>query len=110
MPISPGGDGQHAEWNPNGTELFYEDLKGEVLMSAKLNPYGRTTEEPKQLFKLPPSIHGGYAGWPSFYDVAADGQRFLMLQKVQDKSDTKTVFKPDFVLVQNWIEEFPDKK
>jgi len=79
-------------------------------MSAKLNPDGRSTAEPTQLFELPPSIHGGYLGWPSFYDVASDGQRFLMLQKVQDKSAPGDTVKPDVVIVQSWIEEFPDKK
>jgi hypothetical protein len=33
-----------------------------------------------------------------------------MLQKVQEESDKSVVFQPDFVLVENWIEEFPDKK
>jgi serine/threonine protein kinase len=37
-PVSRGGGGLHPEWNPNGTELFYADLKGQVMMSAKLNP------------------------------------------------------------------------
>ena len=42
------------------------------------------------------------------FDVSADGQRFLMLKDVIDASGTAK--QPTAVLVQNWFEEFRNKK
>ncbi len=106
--VSRGG-GRHALWHPNGTELFYLSGDGRALMSGKLKPDGRGTEEPTKLFDLPESIHGGYSFWPSLYDVARDGERFLMLQKVQE-DPTVLAAKPSVRVVQNWFEEHRDKK
>lgn len=48
----------------------------------------------------------GYVGFisgapQSWFDVTADGQRFLMLRPVEASSSTT----PQLVLVQNWFEE-----
>jgi Tol biopolymer transport system component len=103
--------GWHPQWNPNGTELFFLDRDGRALMSAKVRPDGRFTEEPKQLFKLSDSIPGAHAeSWPCFYDVAPDGQRFLMVRSAQNASPAAGAARTDALLVQNWIEEFPGKK
>jgi len=106
--VSRGG-GRHAVWHPNGTELFYLSGDGRALMSGKLKPDGRGTEEPAKVFDLPESIHGGYSFWPNFYDVAADGERFLMLQKIQE-DPTVLAAKPSLRVVLNWFEEFREKK
>ena len=50
------------EWRPPG------------VMSARLKPDGLGMHEPAKVFDLPESI----SAWPFDYDVAADGQRFLM--------------------------------
>jgi hypothetical protein len=39
------------------------------------------------------------------YDVAADGQRFLMVQQ-KDRPATRVA---DMVIVQNWVEELKEK-
>jgi hypothetical protein len=102
--------GHHPRWNPNGSELFYLNLTGRALMSAKLNADGPRTEEPVKVFDLPEKINGGFPWWPRFYDVAKDGQRFLMLQNAQEESAADHATKPNLRIVLNWFEEFREKK
>jgi serine/threonine protein kinase/Tol biopolymer transport system component len=106
--VSRGG-GHHVKWNANGTELFYLSGDGRALISAKLKPDGRGTYEPTKLFELPESIHAGDFYWPTTYDVSADGERFLMMQKVQE-SPAALVTRPSVRVVENWFEEFREKK
>ena len=54
-------------------------------------------------------IHGGFVWWPGFYEVAPDGERFVMLQKAQGTA-TNAVAKPNVLLVLNWFEEFREKQ
>jgi eukaryotic-like serine/threonine-protein kinase len=72
--ISTGG-GQYPEWSPAGRELFYvsPDLK---LMAVGLKIGGDSVETsaPRELFALPVFANGYNP-----YDVARDGQRFLVL-------------------------------
>lgn len=61
---------------------------------------GLAVGTPERLFEA-----SGYTGFDTgsphaWYDVTADGQRFLMLRPVEDTSST-----PQLVLVQNWFEE-----
>jgi hypothetical protein len=62
---------------------------------------GLDVATPKRLFDA--SQYRGFAtGDPhAWFDVAADGLRFLMLQPVKDAAATP----PQLVLVQNWFEE-----
>ena len=41
----------------------------------------------------------------SSYDVSADGQRFVVVQRVGE-GETET---PTITVVENWIREFPDQ-
>lgn len=76
----------------------------------KLKQNGRGFEEPSELFDLAESLHGGLPYWPDFYDVSPDGERFLMLRKAEDPSSPTGEGKPNVLVVQNWIAEFPDRK
>ena len=58
---------------------------------------------------LPDSIYIGGFWEPNAFDVTADGQRFLMLELIQDASEQSKQAKPDVVLVENWFEEFRRK-
>jgi len=55
-------------------------------------------------------ILSGARGWPSFYSVSPDGKRFLMLQDDEDKATGAPAGKPDAMVVENWLEEFREKK
>jgi eukaryotic-like serine/threonine-protein kinase len=71
--ISTGG-GQYPQWGPGGRELFYvsPDLKL-MAVSLKLGADSVEPSTPRALFALPIVDNG----W-SPYDVAPDGQRFLV--------------------------------
>ena len=90
--------------------MFYLNTDGRNLWSARVKPDRRNFEEPTKVFDLPDSIHPGFVWWPSFYDVAPDGERFLMLQKVESEGSTNQFARPNVLVVQNWFEEFRKKK
>ena len=75
--------GVEPRWRRDGKELFYISADGRV-MSVEVKP-GAELEVglPKALFEtLPPALFAG----DYFYDVSADGQRFLMNMPVGDAS------------------------
>ncbi|MBI4479370.1 MAG: serine/threonine-protein kinase [Acidobacteria bacterium] len=67
--------GAGPRWARNGRELFY--LNGDKMMVVEVNATitGFTATKPRVLFE------GRYTG--DNYDVAPDGQRFLMIQNVE---------------------------
>jgi Tol biopolymer transport system component len=89
--VSRGG-GQTPVWARDGRELFYLSSDKRSLMSARMEPGQARFGEPTKVLDLPKGIltHG------AFYEVAADGQRFLMLRQSIDQS---------VLLVENWFEE-----
>jgi Tol biopolymer transport system component/predicted Ser/Thr protein kinase len=80
--------GVQPRWRRDGKELFYlsSDLR---LMSVEVRASSATPEPgvPKLLFEPHPL--------PTFYDAAADGQRFLVVSSGVEQS-------PPITLVQNW--------
>ena len=94
--ISTGG-GTHPIWAFDGRELFYR--RGATLMTVAVQTEPSFTRgTPEVLFE------GTYfAGIGRSYDVAPDGQRFLMIKEGAGTDDTSAP--PSLVLVQNWFEE-----
>jgi serine/threonine protein kinase/Tol biopolymer transport system component len=79
-------------WRGDGKELFYRASNGD-FMAAEVAVTGNTIETalPKLLFKVIPGVHG--------WDVAADGQRFLISIPMFAEAFTS----PDpFTVVLNW--------
>lgn len=100
--VSPDG-GLEPRWARNGRELFYQKPDG-VLMGVTVSS-GATfsTSTPTRI--LDPLYYSGRAvlSRGATYDVAPDGQRFLMLKQAgsgegRDEPATVTV-------VKNWTEE-----
>jgi Tol biopolymer transport system component len=85
-------------WSRDGRELFY--LSGRALMSIPVQPSAQTF----QWAAASKVFEGSYAGFPGpagprNYDVAPDGQRFLVIKdSAADQSAT-------VIVVQNWLEE-----
>jgi hypothetical protein len=73
-------------WSPNGRELFWRS--GDKMKVAKIDTEtGFTTGKPRLLFS-------GYvveSAGLSAYDVAPDGQRFLMMKNVEPSSQINVV-------------------
>ena len=92
--------GMNARWDANGRELTYRN--GDKVMAVAITTQPAfSAGKPKMLFEgpyMPPSPANSY------YDVSADGQRFLML-KPTEQAQTAT----QIVVVQNWFEELKQK-
>ncbi|MGE5835187.1 MAG: protein kinase domain-containing protein, partial [Acidobacteriota bacterium] len=95
--ISAGG-GTQPRWRRDGRELFYlsPELK---LMAVEI------TLEPRFSMGIPrPLFEPKVRGFTPFqYDVAPDGQRFLILRAVTDRHV------PSLTLIQNWTKELTSK-
>jgi Tol biopolymer transport system component len=92
--ISTGG-GRGPVWSADGRELFFRS--GDQMMAAdvKTDPTF-TVGKPRRLFE------GHYVVEPARhtnYDVAADGQRFVMIQVDEESAPTQ------INVVLNWFEE-----
>ena len=99
-------------WGPDGSELFYQTSQtGPVtVMVAPIE-----TESTLVVGNSVPLFDGPYRPFsplaPRPYDIAPDGQRFLMLKEIVD-ADARD--EAAIILVQNWIEAlknlFPDSR
>jgi len=86
--------GEEPIWSPKGNELFYRNGDKWMVVSISTEPeFAAGT--PQVLFE------GPYNNVPGLsYDVAPDGQRFLVLQPEYDDSQVKELH-----VVTNWFEE-----
>ncbi len=88
--------GTEPVWNPNGRELFYRS--GDRMMAVEIATQSSfSAGKPKVLFEgkyLPTPIT-----FPN-YDVAPDGQRFLMLKASEQEAAATQIN-----VVLNWFEE-----
>ena len=91
--------GEHPAWSRDGKELFYRTRQKWMSASVTLEPTF-TAETPRLLFEGPSLITGAQS-----YDVSADGQRFLVFERVEP--DTAPVTHLNIVL--NWFEELRRK-
>ena len=100
--VSPSG-GSQPRWAPNGRELFFTALDG-TLTSLSIGP-GTTFAAGPPTRVLDRAYYSGRAvlSRPGTFDVAPDGQRFLMLKQT-DRTDG-TEEPPTVIVVKNWVEE-----
>jgi len=93
--ISTEGGGQPL-WNRNGRELFYRN--GDKMMAVDITTQPTfSVGKPKVLFE---GRYGPAGNTVPQYDVAADGQRFLMNKPVEQETSA-----PQISVVVNWIED-----
>ncbi len=92
--------GMDARWSANGRELTYGN--GDKMMAVDITTQPAfSADKPRMLFEgpyVPPSPNNSY------YDVSADGQRFLMLKPIEQAQAATQI-----VVVQNWFEELKQK-
>jgi eukaryotic-like serine/threonine-protein kinase len=93
--------GTEPVWNPNGRELFCRN--GDKMMAVDITTQPSfSAGKPRMLFQ------GRYVPAPfpaSNYDVSRDGQRFLMLKRVEQEQAAPTQIN----VVLNWFEELKQK-
>jgi len=86
--------GEEPIWSVNGDELFYRNRDKWMVVSISTEPeFAAGT--PQVLFQGP---YGQVSGLS--YDVAPDGQRFLVLKPQYDDSQIRELY-----VVTNWFEE-----
>jgi len=92
--------GMDVRWSANGRELTYRN--GDKMMAVDITTQPAfSAGKPKMLFEgpyVPPSPNN------SFYDLSADGQRFLMVKPTEQAQAATQI-----VVVQNWFEELKQK-
>jgi len=80
--ISTAG-GTYPQWGPDGRELFYMSPENKLMaVSIKLGADSVEASAPRELFTLPALDNGLDAP----YDVAPDGQRFLVRATPQQQA------------------------
>ena len=87
-------------WSKDGREVFFLNAERE-LVAARFDPASGTVQGTEALFSIPLSYPADGAN--NFFDVTADGQRFLFTRPYQGEQDE--AIPPRFILVQNWLEE-----
>ncbi|MCZ6508673.1 MAG: hypothetical protein O7A04_11595, partial [Acidobacteria bacterium] len=90
----------HARWSRSTPELFY--WNGKQMMAVPHQVRGGTFVPGKPL-----ALFGGdfaTRSWPE-WDVAPDGQRFVMFTEVEDVESPAEAGTPQTVLVLNWFSE-----
>ncbi len=87
-------------WSPNGRELFYYAAGAMWAVPVETEPTFRPLN-PKPLFQGAYVVQPGNLFWP--FDIAPDGQRFLMRKPGGATPDDAA--EPELVIVQNWFEE-----
>ena len=92
IPVSRDG-GDEPVWSPDERELFFRNADQMLAVTVAADA-GFSVSEPVLLFEQP--YERGYLGWGAYYDVAPDGERFLM---VADSSAT------ELQVIQNAFEE-----
>jgi Tol biopolymer transport system component len=95
--VSVGG-GDSATWRADGKELFYVARDG-TLMSVPIRESGAgsfETGDPQPLFPLQAATDPGFAYFRRPFDVAPDGERFLVVRRAADDVPE------DAAVVLNW--------
>jgi len=99
--VSTGG-GTRPLWAPGGQELFYASPTGALMRVGVERASSWTATTPTLLVKEGYfTIPGGTFG--RTYDIAPDGQRFLMIK--EGGGADQTAAPPQIIVVQHWTDE-----
>ena len=103
--VSTNGGGQ-PRWRSDGRELFFVQGNTLVAASVTLAPTF-SVGSAKRLFQAEDAFArrgSSTMGRAYSYDVSADGQRFVLVEPLEDAST------PSIHVVQNWFAEFRDRE
>jgi Tol biopolymer transport system component len=100
LQVSTDGGGEPV-WPRNGHELLFRNGDAVFAVDVKLNPTF-TAGKPRRLFEG--AYDKDYRGLRPNYDGTADGQRFVMVKRLEDTSRS-----PRINFVMNWLEELKQR-
>lgn len=90
-------------WRGDGRELFY--ISADSLVAVDIEPGDRILiGPPRRLFSAGATVHALGSGYLKGFDVAADGQTFLLSRPI--KGDVGQISDTRIVHVENWLREF----
>jgi serine/threonine-protein kinase len=90
-------EGVSPRWSPTGREIFYHGRERQALMAVEIETDpGLRPGVPRVLFEWPLGF-----GFSREYDVAPDGQHFVVLGTADSKEESR----PRIQIVLNWFEE-----
>jgi Tol biopolymer transport system component len=88
--------GTNPRWSPDGSELFYRNEDKFMVVPIESEPTF-SPGNPQVLFE------GNYTE----YDLAPDGERFIMVKPAEDSEEALPQFgATEIIIVQNWTEKF----
>jgi serine/threonine-protein kinase len=102
--VSSSQGGIRPLWSRDGRELFFVDTERRMMAArVETEPTFRVTGA-EELFDIPEdfAVHE----WCNFYDVTADGQRFLMARGVHEPVGSNPF---GFILVNNFFTELKER-
>jgi serine/threonine-protein kinase len=91
------GEGSSPLWSPDGKWLYFVSRNQAIGVPVETNPTFRAGK-PVVLFPMPPVYSSALASGWRLWDIAPDGQRFLLVIP-------GGVAQTEIVMVLNWIEE-----
>ena len=98
--------GVNPVWSPDGRELFYRGSADQGMMVAQVETEPTfSSRTPEPLFSI-----GGYgmAGGGRRFDVAADGERFIV-RKLETAGQTGDEPFNGLIFVENWFQELTER-
>ena len=101
--VSSGG-GAIPIWSHRGDELFFAAGVDLMAVPVRTKPT-LSIGQPKKLFARSLVQADRPEGLFDSYDVSADGQRFVLLQTVEEKTTTQKL-----TVIQNWFAQFKNKQ
>jgi Tol biopolymer transport system component len=98
------GTGVNPFWGPDGKSLYFAEAPGAAAFSVV-----NVTTEPTFSVSAPasiprPQLAGGGPNLPRIYDIAPDGQHFVIVVPAETRTTTGSVV-PQIHMVLNWFEE-----
>ncbi len=97
--------GNWPDWSRRGDKLYYVEENDLMEVDVSTRP-SLTLGTPQRLFTRQGSGVPLPFGWPDGFDVAPDGDRFVLLQGADHDSNAGPA---GITLVQNWFAEFKNK-
>ena len=89
------GYGDRPLWGRDGRELFYHTDESVMVVPVETGETFRRGA-PRRLFSIKPYVMGGFYNW----DIAPDGQRFLMVKR-EGAADADAQ-PPQVIVTLNW--------
>jgi hypothetical protein len=98
--VSPNG-GSEPLWSASGDELFYRDLRGNLIAVEIATQPNLSIGASKILFNARAYLRSGLH---RSYDVASDGEEFIMVREVEE------VEPGEVIVVENWFAELTGRR